>query len=129
MDRHELPALVLWEEYMVYATAMGIADKVSEQLEIAYPQYKQMVTETGGNFDSTDAFLILYLTSPRFRVNTGLAFNASITNISNTISAMQRNAKMMSAAKTIGSIAGGGKGGGGFRGGGGGFGGGGSHAR
>ena len=129
MDRHELPALVLWEEYMVYATAMGIADKVSEQLEIAYPQYKQMVTENGGNFDSTDAFLILYLTSPRFRVNTGLAFNASITNISNTISAMQRNAKMMSAAKTIGSIAGGGKGGGGFRGGGGGFGGGGSHAR
>lgn len=129
MDSHELPALVLWEEYMVYATAMGIADKVSEQLEIAYPQYRQMVTENNGNFDSMDAFTILYLMSPRFRINTGLAFNASIINISNTVASMQRNAKILSAAKTIGTIAGGGKGGGGFRGGGGGFGGGGSHAR
>lgn len=129
MDSHELPALVLWEEYMVYATAMGIADKVSEQLEIAYPQYRQMVTENSGNFDSMDAFTILYLMSPRFRINTGLAFNASIINISNTVASMQRNAKILSAAKTIGSLAGGGKGGGGFRGGGGGFGGGGSHAR
>lgn len=129
MESHELPALVLWEEYMVYATAMGIADKVSEQLEIAYPQYRQMVTENNGNFDSMDAFTILYLMSPRFRINTGLAFNASIINISNTVASMQRNAKVLSAAKTIGSIAGGGKGGGGFRGGGGGFGGGGSHAR
>lgn len=129
MDSHELPALVLWEEYMVYATAMGIADKVSEQLEIAYPQYKQMVTENGGNFDSMDAFTILYLMSPRFRINTGLAFNASIMQISNTVASMQRNAKILSAAKTIGSLTGGGKGGGGFSGGGGGFGGGGSHAR
>lgn len=129
LDQHELPALVLWEEYMVYATAMGIADKVSEQLEIAYPQYRQMVTENDGNFDSMDAFTILYLMSPRFRINTGLAFNASIINISNTVAAMERNAKILSAAKTIGSVAGGGKGGGGFRGGGGGFGGGGSHAR
>ncbi len=129
MDSHELPALVLWEEYMVYATAMGIADKVSEQLEIAYPQYRQMVTENNGNFDSMDAFTILYLMSPRFRINTGFAFNASIMQISNTVASMQRNAKIMSAAKTIGSLTGGGKGGGGFSGGGGGFGGGGSHAR
>ena len=71
MDRHELPQLVLWEEYMVYATAMGIADKVAEQLEIAYPEYKEITSR--GYSSSSDTFLILYLLSPSVRLGTNFA--------------------------------------------------------
>ncbi len=33
-----VPDLILWEKYLVYATALGIADKVVEQMKAAYPE-------------------------------------------------------------------------------------------
>ena len=36
LDKREVPELVLWEEFLVYATAFGIADKVLKQLKIVY---------------------------------------------------------------------------------------------
>lgn len=36
MEEHSVFELSLWEEYMVFASAMGIADTVSEQLNLAY---------------------------------------------------------------------------------------------
>ena len=38
MDEREVPELVLWEKYLVYATAFGIADKVIKQLKTRFPQ-------------------------------------------------------------------------------------------
>lgn len=38
LKEKEIPDLVLWEKYLVYATAFGIADKVLKQLKVAYPQ-------------------------------------------------------------------------------------------
>ena len=38
LNEREVPELVLWEKYLVYATAFGIADKVLSQLKIKYPQ-------------------------------------------------------------------------------------------
>ncbi len=38
LNEREVPELVLWEKYLVYATAFGIADKVLAQLKIRYPQ-------------------------------------------------------------------------------------------
>lgn len=37
LDKREVPELVIWEKFLVYATAFGIADKVLEQLKIVYP--------------------------------------------------------------------------------------------
>jgi uncharacterized membrane protein len=34
----EVPDLILWEKYLVYATAFGIAKKVIEQLKTVYPE-------------------------------------------------------------------------------------------
>ena len=34
----EVPELILWEKYLVFATVFGIADKVMKQLKIVYPQ-------------------------------------------------------------------------------------------
>lgn len=38
LNEREVPELVLWEKYLVYATAFGIADKVLSQLKVKYPQ-------------------------------------------------------------------------------------------
>lgn len=126
MNRHELPELALWEEYMVYAMAMGIADEVAKQLEIAYPEYKRLVEGYGLN-DRYDAFVILYLCSPWFYRSTHFAFASSVRSVTNNVRALQRTATMASNAKRFGG--GGFHGGGGFSGGGGGFGGGGMGAR
>ena len=34
----EVPELVLWEKYLVYATVFGISERVLKQLKIVYPQ-------------------------------------------------------------------------------------------
>lgn len=34
----EVPQLVIWEKYLVYATAFGIADRVIEQMKANYPE-------------------------------------------------------------------------------------------
>lgn len=38
LDEKEVPHLVIWEKYLVYATAFGIADKVIKQLKVRYPE-------------------------------------------------------------------------------------------
>lgn len=37
LDRREVPEIEIWEKFLVYATAFGIADKVLKQLKIVYP--------------------------------------------------------------------------------------------
>ena len=48
LKEREVVELVLWEKYLVYATAFGVADKVMAQLKIAYPQLSQ--DELIGNY-------------------------------------------------------------------------------
>ena len=48
IDKKELPEIVLWEEYLVYATAFGIADKVLKQLKIAYPSIENTENLSNG---------------------------------------------------------------------------------
>lgn len=38
MKQKEVPELVLWEKYLVYATVFGISEKVLKQLKLVYPQ-------------------------------------------------------------------------------------------
>ena len=38
IDDREVPELVIWERYLVYATVFGIADKVLKQLKVQYPE-------------------------------------------------------------------------------------------
>ena len=37
LNEKEIPAVEIWEHYLVYATAFGIADKVLKQLKTVYP--------------------------------------------------------------------------------------------
>lgn len=38
----EVPSLVVWEKYLVFATAFGISEKVLKQLKVAYPEMTNM---------------------------------------------------------------------------------------
>lgn len=44
MDEKELPEIVLWEKYLVYATVFGIADKLSKTMEIKVKEYSNINT-------------------------------------------------------------------------------------
>ncbi|MBN2285788.1 MAG: DUF2207 domain-containing protein [Tissierellales bacterium] len=37
MEKHELPSLIIWEHYMIYAITLGVAKEVIKQLEIFFP--------------------------------------------------------------------------------------------
>ena len=38
LNEKEVPELIIWEKYLVYATAFGIADKAIEQMKAKYPK-------------------------------------------------------------------------------------------
>ena len=42
LDKREVPEFAIWEKYLVYATAMGVADKVIKQLKIVYPNFEEI---------------------------------------------------------------------------------------
>lgn len=42
LKERDIPDLILWEKYLVYATAFGISDKVIDQLKVAYPQMQNL---------------------------------------------------------------------------------------
>jgi len=103
LKEKEVPDLVLWEKYLVYATAFGIADKVIKQLKVVYPQI------TDYNYMSTHGYTYLYWA---YYGNMNGAF---ITSINTSVSSVYNSTHYSS-----GSGAGGGfSGGGGFGGGGG----------
>lgn len=39
LDKREVPELILWEKYLVYATLFGNAEKVLKQLKVVYPEF------------------------------------------------------------------------------------------
>lgn len=42
LKEKEVPALVVWEKYLVFATAFGISEKVLKQLKVIYPEITDM---------------------------------------------------------------------------------------
>ena len=103
MDKKEVPELVLWEKYLVYATAFGISDKVLKQLKVVYPQI------TDEQFMRSYNYSYLYLMShSNFSNNFVRSITSSVTSAYNSVN------------YSSGSGGGGGfSGGGGFGGGGG----------
>lgn len=96
LKEREVPELVLWEKFLVFATAFGISDKVLKQLKIVYPDIDQM-----SNMNTTAYMYFMYHSN--FNTNFASAINNSIA----------------STTYSSGSGAGGGfSGGGGFGGGG-----------
>lgn len=100
IKEREVPELVLWEKYLVYATLFGNAEKVLKQLKVVYPEF------------SNDDYL---RNTTYFYLIAHTDFNQSLVSSVNT--AMQRAYNSSVAASSSSS---GGGFGGGFSGGGGG---------
>lgn len=103
----ELPEIYLWEHFLVYATAFGIADKVRKSMEMKIKEY---------NLDTSNTYIPVFYTN---NVVIGDTIKNSITTGINKAQAEYNKAHSSS------SSSGGFGGGASFGGGGGGFGGGG----
>lgn len=104
LKERDIPDLVLWEKYLVYATAFGISDKVIDQLKVVYPQMQNLDGNT---------YMYLYLMSDT-RFSNGFIHELN----QSTNSAYSAYREAYNAAHSSSSSGSGG--GGGFSGGGGG---------
>ena len=128
LKEYDVPQLMLWEEYLVYATMMGISEKVLKNLKLVYkelsdPHYDTVYYRRGY------LYTYMYLAS---RPGIG---GASVFDLGNHMQTAIRNANAFAAAQQLAKSGKsgfgggfGGHGGGGFSGGGG-FGGGGGGGR
>jgi len=111
MERHEIPSLIIWEHYLVYAVTLGVAKEVIKQLQVVFPNLQEGDHRFGYgwmNYGTTYA-----------------GMNALDNSFNSIDSAIDR--ALTSAQKAVSKSSSGSGGGGGFSGGGGGGGGGSSY--
>jgi uncharacterized membrane protein len=114
LHRQEIPSLVIWEHYLVYAVSLGVAKEVIKQLQLVYPQMESGGHRFGGSW--------WY-----FHSSSGPASFGNMTNsFDNFTGQITQSFRTATSTPSSGSGRGGGFSGGG---GGGGFGGGGGGAR
>jgi len=111
MQRHEIPSLIIWEHYLVFAVTLGVAKEVIKQLEVVFPNMQE------GDYRFGQGWM-MYGT-----YHTGMH---ALTNSFDGIGESFENA-LKSAEKAVSKSSSGSGGGGGFSIGGGGGGGGGSY--
>lgn len=112
IDEKEVPSLVIWEKYLVYATAFGIADKAIEQMKAKYPE---VFVEEYWKDEKAETYQIINFATNNIRLN--ITNKSTIDTISdNTTKAYQTSLSEIARH----SSSGGSGGGGGFSGGGGG---------
>lgn len=125
MTEYGIPQLELWEEYLVYATMMGISKKVCEQLKIVYPQLNDS-TYLNNSFGRSYMYYMFLNYSGGFS-HLGNDFGSALASTISEVSAAATRLAHPPAPSSGGNFGrGGGFGGSSFGGGGGGFGGGGS---
>ena len=71
LNEREVPELILWEKYLVYATAFGISEKVLKQLKVVYPN----IDELNGTNTSTYMYFMYH---SNFNTNFSKAISSSI---------------------------------------------------
>ncbi len=124
LNEYGVPQLELWEEYLVYATMMGISKKVCDQLKVAYPELNDegyVDTYLGNSY-------MYYMFGHRMGFGGFHSMGSDFgTTLASTVSDISAAATRLAhpPADNNGGFGGGGFGGGSFGGGGGGFGGGG----
>ena len=130
MKEYGVPELALWEEYLVYASMMGISKEVCNQLKLVYPQLSD-----ASYWDVYPGYSYLpFMFGPRYGMfgagttfggaDFGAALGSAMGQIG-TAATRLAHPPQSSGGFGGGTFGGGGFGGGGFSGGGGGFGGGG----
>ena len=112
LKEKDVPDLVLWEKYLIYATAFGISKKVISELKVVYKELSDPNYLTTHNYT-----YMYYMTDSRFGNDFISSFDKTMNSVYNSVSSAYSAAHSSSSS-------GGGFGGGFSGGGGGGFGGG-----
>lgn len=133
LKEYDVPQLILWEEYLVYATMMGISKKVTKKLKLVYKELQQPTNYDATYYRRGYIYTYFYLASrPRTMVGSARMFDLgkSMQTAVRNANAFTRAQQISNSARNggFGGFGGGGHGGGGFSGGGG-FGGGGGGGR
>ncbi len=110
MQRHEIPSLIIWEHYLVFAVTLGVAREVIKQLELVFPNLQ----------DGDYRFGYGWMTYGHY---------SNINNLNNSFEGIGNSFEraLQTAEKAVSKSSSGSGGGGGFSGGGGGGGGGSSY--
>jgi uncharacterized membrane protein len=129
MNEYGVPQLELWEEYLVYATMMGISKKVCSELKLVYPELNDN-TYLETNYSSSYMYYMFgnhmgYDDFGNAGTDFGLSLSSTISDISGAATRLAHPPSSSSSGGGGFGGGGGGFGGGSFGGGGGGFGGGG----
>ena len=76
LNEREVPDLVLWEKYLVFATVFGISDKVIKQLKVRYP-------ELNDEEYLRSHYTYMYMISANNNFNFISSMNSSIGSVTN----------------------------------------------
>lgn len=113
MDKAEMPSIILWEHYLVYAVSLGVAKEVIKQLPLVY---------TDADLQNTR---LTYMYGSNLRSLSSLThtLDRTVNTVDHAISRAMAiaNSKQSSSSGSGGGFSGGSSGGGGGRGGGGAF--------
>lgn len=85
LKEKEVPELVLWEKYLVYATVFGISQRVLKQLKIIYPEILDV------EYMNSHGYTYMYLMysnnfNNSFLSSLNVATSSSYTNITTNYS-------------------------------------------
>lgn len=104
-DEKELPEIILWEKYLVYASAFGIADKVSKTMKI---KFKELNPNENFNPTFSDYYMMSSMSNTLTKT-----INSSITKSYSSVQNYKSNNMSSGSGFGGGFSSGGGFGGGG----------------
>lgn len=113
LNEKDIPQLAIWEKYLVYATAFGIANKVIDQMKAKYP--KVFIEETWDT-EMKNTYPIIYFSTNPIYFSTHTIGTSPISMLNQGVSKAYSTSIAEIAAHSASSGSGGG---GGFSGGGG----------
>ena len=109
----ELPEIVLWERYLVYATIFGLADKVEKVMNVRIAEF------SAANMNM-DYYTVHYITNIHISNVITSSMHSAINTSQMTINRMNASSRMSSGSgfgggfSSGGGFGGGGRSGGGF---------------
>ena len=106
LQRYEIPSLVIWEHYLVFAVTLGVAKEVIRQLELIFPNLEDGDYRFGSSWMACGAYHNLNSLQHSFE-GIGNTFDRAMHSAQKAVS------KQASASGDWGGFSGGGGGGGG----------------
>ena len=119
LNEKDVLSLEIWEKYLIYATAFGIADKVIEQMKAKYPEV--FIQENWNDENLVKKYPVInFALNPTYNTD-NMSFSHSILRLEiGTLGAYRNSMREISMHSIRNSSSSGSGGGGGFSGGGGG---------